>query len=87
MEQGRFSYSDRGEKVTMELSSSEALVLFELLSRWEQKKAAVPTEDQAEEQALWNFLPVLESTLVEPFMPDYLDRLTRARERLRPEPD
>ncbi len=71
--------------VPLVLSSDEALVLFEFLSRF------VDTDrleiiDQAEEVALWRLLGNLEKVLVVPFQPDYHDRLRQARDRLRHEP-
>jgi hypothetical protein len=80
------------QSVTLVLTPSEALVLFELLSRWdllsraaETDAASVPLEHQAEYRVLWDILAVLESTLVEPFMSDYQGQLDRARELVRDE--
>jgi hypothetical protein len=79
-----FSADEASEKVTIEISPQEALVHFELLSRWDETDAmSVPLEHQAEQRVLWNVLSALQKTLVEPFMPDYLDRLSQAREMLR----
>jgi uncharacterized membrane protein YfbV (UPF0208 family) len=74
-----------GERnVTLVLTPAEALVLFELLSRWAETDAAcVPLDHQAEYRVLWDILARLESTLAEPFMPDYQDWLDRARELVR----
>ena len=70
--------------VTLELTSAEALVLFELLSRWEETDApSVPLMDHAEWEVLWRINGRLESALAEPFRPDYLDLLERARDSLR----
>jgi hypothetical protein len=77
---------NQGQSATLVLTSAEALMLFELLSRWEQTdSASVPLEHQAEHRVLWNILCTLESTLAEPFMPDYQFWLDRARELLRDE--
>lgn len=73
------------QKVQIELTSDEALVLFELLSRYSDSESLV-IEDQAEQRALWNLLCVLERQLVEPLRPEYVDLLQRARERLRDKP-
>ena len=70
------------EKVQIELTGDEALVLFELLSRYSDSEALV-VEDQAEQRALWNLLAALETRLVEPVRPEYRELLRRARERLR----
>ena len=72
------------QSVTLVLTPAEALVLFELLSRWAETDAAsVPLEHQAEYRVLWDILARLESMLAEPFMPDYQDWLDRARELVR----
>ena len=40
-------------------------------------------EDQAELRILWDLAAVLESWLVVPLVPDYAERLARAREAVR----
>ena len=70
-----------GERVIIELSGMQALVLFDLLTRWEITDADdVHIEHQAEERVLWDILAMLESVLVEPFKPDYHDLLKLARQ-------
>jgi hypothetical protein len=69
-------------KITIELSKSEALVLFEFTSRFFDEEI-LKIEDQAEETALSKLCGKLESILVEPFMPNYLQLLEKAREDLR----
>ncbi len=74
---------DPHEKVTIELSAEEALVLFDLLARWGDTNAmSVTLEHQSEQRVLWDILATLESALVEPFMADYPDRVRAAREQL-----
>ena len=68
--------------VTLLLTSDEALVLFELLSRYSNSNQ-LAVEDQAEQRALWNLQCLLEGQLVEPFRSDYDDLLRNARDRLR----
>ncbi len=81
MEKDRFTVDETSETVTIELTAHEALVLFELLSGWGERDAqSIPLEHQAERRVLWDILATLESTLVEPLMPDYHDRLNKARE-------
>jgi len=58
--------------VTIELTVSEALGLFEYLSRCSDQNHLV-FEDQAERRVLWNLEGILESQLAEPFRPDYGD--------------
>ena len=69
------------ERVLIELTRPEALVLFELLARWsEQGSIDSHLEHQAEQRVLWEIEGTLERMLVEPFMPDYGDRLAQARQ-------
>ena len=70
------------EKVTIELSSAEALVFFEFLSRFSNDDQ-LEIEDQAEARVLWNICCLLEKQLVEPFMQDYDQLLKRARDDVR----
>ncbi|MBG6188801.1 hypothetical protein [Flavobacterium sp. CAN_S2] len=71
------------EKVTIELTKDEALVLFDFLGRFNQKANESDFEDQAEQITLWNVECVLETILVEPFMPNYEDILKHSREKIR----
>lgn len=74
------------QTVSLVLSPAEALVLFDLLSRWAETDAAsVLLEHQAEWRVLWDILASLESALAEPFRPDYRNRLDLARELVRDE--
>ena len=66
----------------IELSSDEALVLFEFLERFSDTDQ-LSIQDQAEQRALWNLCCLLEEKLVEPFRRDYDVLLAQARERLR----
>jgi hypothetical protein len=70
------------EPVPIELTGDEALVLFELLSRFSDTNTFA-IEDQAEARALWNLLCLLQKRLVAPFRPDYREILSQARDRLR----
>lgn len=68
-------------KVTLVLSEAEALVLFELLTRWEATgQNTIIIEHQAEQRMLWDIQAMLEKQLVAPFSPDYLAILSAARE-------
>ena len=73
--------------VSLALSGDEALVLFDLLSRWidDEKGTSIRTHihDDAELWALNNVLVTLERMLVTPFSSEYRQRLGEARERLR----
>ena len=68
-------------KVTIELTADEALVLHDWLYRF---NATQPTfQDQAEQRVLWDIEASLESALVEPLAPNYLELLEAARARIR----
>ena len=72
------------EKVTLELSRDEALVLFEWLTRFNKSESERGTfEDQAEQRVLWDIEGMLESTLVEPLDPNYDELLEAARAKVR----
>ena len=71
-----------GDPVRLEPAGDEALVLFELLSRFDDD-SVLAVQDQAEERALWNLHGLLQKQLVEPFDPDYKALLAAARDRLR----
>ena len=71
------------ERVTIELSNAEALVLFEWLHRMEAGPGLDGVvEDPAEKVALWNLSALLEREMVEPFHDDYAKRVAAARSRL-----
>jgi len=70
------------EPVQLELSSDEALVLFEFLSRYSESDT-LSVMDQAEQRVLWNLCCLLEKQMCEAFRPDYDELLNRARQRLR----
>ena len=59
----------------------EALVIFELLSRYSEDDTLEVTH-KAEEIALWNALAALEKILAEPISADYKTILANARDRL-----
>ncbi|QDT45944.1 hypothetical protein Pan241w_60720 [Gimesia alba] len=66
----------------IKLNDDEALVLFELLTRFTEEEL-FGLEDQAEMRVLWNLQAVLESALAEPFLSNYKELLAEARDRLR----
>ena len=72
------------EEVTLRLSKNEALVLFELVSRFSEKKK-LSIEDQAEERVLWDICCSLEATLPQPLSADYAAVLAKARQLVRDE--
>ena len=58
------------EKVTIELTKEEALVLFNYLSEFQEKDSFTLME-QPEQQTLSSLLCQLESILAEPFLPNF----------------
>ncbi len=72
------------DDIKLSLTHDEALVLFEMMSRFsDTDKLAI--EHQSEERALWNLCCLLEREMVEPFMENYNELLSEARERLKDE--
>ena len=70
------------QKVTLQLSREEAVVLFEWLRRFS-KADHQGFEDQAEQRVLWDLEAMLESELVEPFDSKYDELLAAARAKVR----
>lgn len=71
-----------GDKIDLKIGRDEGLVLFEMPADF-YEQPALPINNPAEKFALWQLHGALEKVLVEPFMPDYTDRLDAARSRLR----
>jgi hypothetical protein len=63
------------------LTSDQALVLFEWLSRLDERDE-LPVEDPAEEQVLWALHGQLEKALAEPFEENYHELVVAARGRI-----
>ena len=70
------------EPIGVQLSADEALVLFELLSRFEENDTFM-IADPAESHALSHLLAQLEKQLVTPFDARYAEILAAAQARLR----
>jgi hypothetical protein len=70
------------QKVTIELTNPEALVLFDFLARFNEHDDFL-FEDPVEEKVLWDIESTLEKSLVEPFRSDYLLLVKQAREEVR----
>ena len=68
--------------MTVTLTSDEALVLFELLHRWEDSGEIGTVLMPGEQAALWALSCRLESILAEPFEGNYLELVDHARQRL-----
>lgn len=70
------------EKVIVELTPDEALVVFEFLSRYSEQHT-LQIVDQSEQRVLWNMQCLLEKVLVAPLRSDYRDLLATVRAHLR----
>lgn len=70
------------EKVTLTLSRSEALVLFEWLASRESDLPERPPSNEPEQLVLWGMESQLERLLVEPFSADYGQSLAAARQHV-----
>jgi hypothetical protein len=68
--------------VVIRLSRDEALVLFDWLHRCEDAGTVNPPEHHGEQTALWNLCALLERELVEPFTPQYAEKVIQSRARL-----
>lgn len=73
------------DEITINLGKDEALVLFDFLSRINDKGLKEIFEDQAEQKVLWTLEGHLEKQLVEPFKPEYKDIISEARNKIRDE--
>lgn len=69
-------------KISIQLTSDEALVLYDWLTRFN-NNAKAKFDDQAEQRVLWDLEALLEKTLVEPFGDEYNELLSRARTNVR----
>lgn len=69
-------------KIPLELTSQQALVLFEFLRRVDETEE-LRFEDQAEERVLWDLEIMIQPQLVEITSPGYLEYLYEAREAVR----
>lgn len=70
------------EKVMLELTRKESLVLFEFLRRCDDE-GEYAFVDQAEQRVLWDLEGNLERQLVEVFNPCYRELLNAARAEIR----
>lgn len=74
----------RSKRVNIELTSDEALVLYDWLMRFNQQ-ADTGFADQAEERVLFDLEAMLEEVLVTPVQSDYPALLAQARSNVRDE--
>ena len=65
----------------IKLTDDEALILSDLLFKISGREDIFP--DVAERQVLWAIEAQLDKALVEPFKPDYIDLVEKAKNRIR----
>jgi hypothetical protein len=66
------------DKITLELTKAESLVLCEWLARFDSVQT-LTFDHPSEERVLWRLQGQLESTLKEPLLPNYKDIIAEAR--------
>lgn len=71
------------KNVSIKLSSNEALVLLEWLTKFNEKEHPLLFEDQAEERILFDLESSLEKIVSETFEGTYLENLSKARQEIR----
>ena len=72
------------DSIKIEITNNEALVLFELLSRYSDTEK-LTIEHPAEQQSLFNLACALEKLLPQPLEADYKIKLESARQALKNE--
>ena len=70
------------DKVVLTFTKDEAIVLFELASRFTDTDE-LSIQDRAEESVLWSICARLEKVLAEPFDPNWNEILQHARDKVR----
>lgn len=70
------------EKIPILLSKEEAIIIFDLLSRFSREES-LEIADQSEKVVLWGLLCDLEKVLIEPFEKNYPEILEAARKSVR----
>lgn len=73
----------KNNKIRLELSNEEALVLLSWLSRFNETDNTSFFEDQAEERVLWDIEAVIEKAMSETLSSDYSELLLKARNKVR----
>jgi hypothetical protein len=71
--------------ITLPLRYDEAVVLADMLGRWEQDGTleSLPFDDQAEQRVLWDLAAALEPLVDEAFSTNYAEVLAAARDNVR----
>ena len=73
------------QKVNIELTKEEAIVLYEFLGRFNENDDLSKFEDQSEQRVLWDIECILGKELSEPFRTVYQEIVKKARETVRDE--
>lgn len=71
------------DKVLLELTKEESIVLLDWLTRFNQREFSDTIEDQAEQRILWDMEVSLEKIISETFDNNYIEILSSARKKLR----
>lgn len=71
------------DKIIIELTRSEALVLFEYLRRCDDDDGKYVFVDQAEQRVIWDLEMAIQPQLDEVFAPNYGELLKAARDAIR----
>ena len=74
----------QSKSVKIELTSDAALVLYDWLTRFNQREE-IDVADQAEERVLFDLEAMLEKVLATPLQSDYAELLAQARSHVRDE--
>ena len=69
--------------IILNLTNEEAIVFFDWLSRFNEADSMKFVDDQAEERVLWDIEASLEKVINESLEEDYVELLSRAREKVR----
>jgi hypothetical protein len=69
--------------ITLKLDEDAALVLFDLIGRWDYDEEPFELRDEGEKIAMWKLMGTLESNVVGMFSADYAELVSRAKARLR----
>ena len=75
--------SKENNRICLNLSNDEALILLDWLSRFNECEHNSFFEDQAEERVLFDLEAILEKNMTEILDKDYRDKFLKAREQIR----
>lgn len=70
-------------KITLQFSNEEALVLFDWLSRFNENTPSEYFQDQVEQSILWDIEVALEKNIPEIFNSNYEEELLKARIKIK----